>query len=54
MDPAVAQILLGLVSFIIAEARRAKMTNDEIKVQLGIDVEEFNAKNPGIIPEFQE
>ncbi len=54
MDPAVASILLGLTAFVIQEAKRAKMTNDEIKAQLGIDVEEFNARNPGVIPDFPD
>ncbi len=54
MNPEVLALLISVTAFIIAEARRAKMTNEEIKTQLGIDVDEFNRKNPGIIPDFQE
>jgi len=52
MDPAVLSLLIAIVGFAIQEAQRANMTNDEIKAQLGIDVEEFKLRNPDIIPDL--
>ena len=52
MTPEALNILLGITVFVIQEAKRAKMTNEEILVQLGIDVDEFERSNPGLIPTF--
>jgi hypothetical protein len=54
MNPEVLAVLISLTALVIQEAQRAKMTNDEIKAQLGIDVEEFNLKNPDVIPDFPD
>lgn len=52
MNAEVLAVLISLIGFAIQEAQRAKMTNDEIKQQLGIDVEEFKLRNPDIIPDL--
>jgi hypothetical protein len=51
MNEPIQSILISLVIFIIQEAKRAKMTQDEIKAQLGIDVAEFCQSNPDLIPD---
>jgi len=52
MTPEVMSILVSATLFVIQEAKRAKMTNEEIKAQLCIDVDEFERSNPGLIPVF--
>ena len=54
MSPEVIALLISATGFIIQEAKRAKMTAEEIKTQLGINVDEFNRSNPGVIPSFPE
>ncbi len=54
MTPEILAFLISTTSFVIQEAKRAKMTAEQIKVQLGIDVDEFNRCNPGVIPSFPE
>ena len=54
MNPEVIALLISVTGFVIQEAKRAKMTAEEIKAQLGIDVDEFNRSNPGVIPSFPD
>ena len=54
MSPEILAFLISTTAFVIQEAKRAKMTAEEIKTQLGIDVDEFDRSNPGVIPSFSE
>lgn len=50
MDAGLSSVLISLTMFIIQEAKRQKMSDEEIKTQFAINVAEFYTINPELIP----
>ena len=50
MDAGLSSVLISLTMFVIQEAKRQGLNDEEIKKQFAIDVAEFYTINPELIP----